>query len=182
MLDLITESSNKPSILSIGCGSCRDIRFIKNYILETPFKLVLNDFDKEALDFSKKELESIGDKCTYILGHSIKLINVFEKHGPYDLIIAGGLFDYLPDKHISFILKNAFNKLLKFGGKFYFKNISENNPYRAWMEYLADWKLAQRSKEHIYKLIANADIGEIVVNINKEETGLTYLVEIIKEN
>ena len=181
ILNQIVGGSRKPSILSLACGGCRDIRSIKNYLVDTPFSLVLNDFDKEALDFSQKELKSLGDKCIYLLGHSVKLINVFQNNGPFNLIIAGGLFDYLPDKHIIFILRNAFNKLLTPGGKFYFTNISENNPYRAWMEYLADWKLIQRSKEHLIQLIRRAEIGQIEFTIKKEETDLTYLVEIVKE-
>jgi len=68
------------------------------------------------------------------------------------------------------------------GGIMFFTNIAQNNPYRVWMEYLADWSLIERSKCELEKLCRNAGAGDRAVSITREATNLTLIATVAKSN
>lgn len=59
-----------------------------------------------------------------------------------------------------------------------FTNFSDHNPYRAWMYYILNWILIERSYNQLMDLCTQAGIAAGSVRIDKEATGLTYLVEV----
>jgi hypothetical protein len=94
-------------------------------------------------------------------------------YGPYHLISAGGLFDYLPDRLVSLTLGIAC-KLLAPGGRMVFTNIGAGNPFRVWLEYMADWKLIERSEQEVERLCRDAGISA-PVTLERDSTGLAIL-------
>jgi len=84
----------------------------------------------------------------------------------------------LSDKHISFFLKYAFNKFLSQNGTLFFTNIKKGNPYKVWQEYLANWKLIYRAEDEIVNLLTAAGFRADSFKIEKDETGLTFLVTV----
>ena len=76
--------------------------------------------------------------------------------GPFDLVVAGGLFDYLPDEAITRLLQQARERLLTPSGQVLFTNIALENPCRLWIECLADWRLIHRSADHLSRQCADA--------------------------
>ena len=90
--------------------------------------------------------------------------------------LAGGLFDYLPDEHATYLIKHAWS-LLEPGGVFFFTNIARGNPYRPLIEYFGDWFLIERSEDDVLRLCHAAGISRDVVSITREETGLTLMIE-----
>ena len=76
--------------------------------------------------------------------------------GPFDLVLAGGLFDYLPDRAAATLTRTVIERLLAPGGRFFFINICAGNPFRHWIEYLADWTLIERSEAQVATLIEAA--------------------------
>ena len=181
ILDTLLNGRENPRILSVGCGGCRDILSIERYIKHIQFELVINDIDNDALELSVKRLEYLND-LHVVPGNIIQALRRVEKHGPFDLIVTGGLFDHMSDKHVSFFLKHALSGLLKSDGTLFFANAVEGNPFRVWMEYLADWRLNYRSEENIAGLLEAAGVSDKTVDINKGETGLTFFVEVKREN
>ncbi len=179
ILDTLLNGRENPRILSVACGGCRDILDIARYIKHIQFELVINDIDNDALELSGKRLEHLKD-LHVVPGNIIQALRRVEKHGPFDLIVTGGLFDHMSDKHVSFFLKHALNGMLKSDGTLFFANAVEGNPFRVWMEYLADWRLNYRSEENIAGLLAAAGVSDKAVDINKGETGLTFLVKVKK--
>ena len=100
------------------------------------------------------------------------------QHGlKFDLVLAGGLFDYLPDEHAAYLIKHAWS-LLDAGGVFFLTNIARGNPYRPLIEYFGDWFLIERSEDDVMRLCQAAGIPRDAVSITREETGLTLLIEI----
>jgi hypothetical protein len=95
----------------------------------------------------------------------------------YDLILIGGVFDYLNDKTIVSILKSLRNNLVE-DGRVFFTNIDKNNCYRTFMEYLGDWFLIERSESDVDELITAAEWPDDSYRITKDKTGLTHLVEL----
>jgi len=143
-------------------------------------EIVLHDIDSEALELSKKRLNDLRGSVQLVKGNFLQSLRKIEMLGPFDLILAGGLFDYLSDKHISFFLKHAFNKLLNQPGILFFTNIKKGNPYKVWQEYLADWKLIYRSEDDLVSLLTTAGFSNTAFKIEKDETGLTFLVTVNK--
>lgn len=176
ILDTIL-SNDKTNILSIGCGSCLDVRSIQKHIQHKDFSLVLNDLDLDALEFSIKELQLIKDKCTLVNENIIRSQKV--RHlAPYDLIITGGVFDYLNDKTIKLLLRNFRENLMKEDGRFFFTNIKRENPLRTEIEYLGNWNLIERDKEDIIGICLDSGFNLDQILISQDNTQFTFLVEL----
>ncbi|MFF8536936.1 hypothetical protein ACF07B_34080 [Streptomyces sp. NPDC015532] len=45
-------------------------------------------------------------------------------HGPFDLVLAGGLFDYLEERFARALIRTTLSRLCRPGGTFYFSNIA----------------------------------------------------------
>ena len=176
--------NDESGILVIGCGSGRDIRNIQNVINNKKIKLYLNDIDQGALDFTKSKIDDkLLDKVIYINGNVLKILrNPEYKYKKFNLILFGGVFDYLQDKAIILLLNHMYATMLDENGKIIFTNINQNNPFRYWMEYLASWKLIERSQEDCISICKKASIPENNVRIYFEETKLALIIEISKKN
>jgi extracellular factor (EF) 3-hydroxypalmitic acid methyl ester biosynthesis protein len=139
---------------------------------------VLNDYDQTALDLAKELLGPVARSCTFIPGNVLRAIPALAAQGPYDLVLAGGLFDYLPDRVARLVIGKALTRLCKPGDVLYFSNIGMGNPYRCWAEYVSDWVLIERDEPGIRRLFddAHALIGDI--RIHRDPTGLSLLTHI----
>lgn len=180
ILKVFMTSQNNPSVLSIACGSSRDLWLIKDLLKELPNgQIILNDIDKDALDFSFTRLKDLRNKLNLIQGNIIKVIKQLGKTQKFDLIVAGGLFDYLKDKHIKHLFNNIY-PILNLGGKLFVTNIAQGNPYRPWIEYMGNWILIERTEEDFLRLITEAGLPTETISMKREETGLTLLIEITK--
>lgn len=180
VLDVLLNGGPGRKILSVGCGGCRDIAGIKKYIRDVQCDIVLHDVDSDALELSKKRLADLSGRIHTVNGNFLQSLRKVEKLGPFNVILAGGLFDYLTDRHISFFLKKTFEKLLDKNGILFFSNIKKDNPFKVWQEYLADWKLIYRTEDDIVNLLTAAGFPDNAIRIEKDETGLTFLVTVKK--
>ena len=96
--------------------------------------------------------------------------------GPYDLVLAGGLFDYLPDAIAIRLLRTVYREYLAPGGTFFFTNIAKGNPYRLWMGVIGTWSLLERSEEDVRRLCARAGVPDADVDLARDTSGLAWLV------
>ncbi len=171
---------NNAKVLSIGCGGSADLRQIQNVLKRTDVQITLFDMDEGALACSKEKLEPIGEKCNLIQGNLIRLVKKIDEK--FDLIVIGGVFDYLTDKTIISVLKKIYSENLSDGGEIFFTNIARGNPYRLWMEYCFNWELIERTREGLLDIHKESELADSDILITKEETGLTYLAKISKKN
>lgn len=172
---LLTGSGRR--LLSVGCGGCRDIQRIEKYLRGLSCEIVINDIDNDALELSRSRLANL-DGLRVVTGNIIQALRKVESLGPFDLIVTGGLFDHMSDRHVSFFLKYALNRLLAEKGILFFANAVQGNPFRVWMEYLASWSLHYRTEEEIVHLATAAGFAGSSVRIGKDETGLTFLAKL----
>lgn len=133
----------------------------------------------DALAFAEHRLAAIREHISIRHSDVFRLLRHSGGLGQFDLVLAGGLFDYLSDRQVVFIMRSVFHSLLCPGGCFFFTNIARPNPYRPWMSYLADWHLIERSTEDILHLASEAGISDSIA-IECDQTGLTLLVRITK--
>ena len=138
----------------------------------------LNDTDSGALKFSREALQVIASRCHFREGDALSAVRRFPR-GAFDLVLAGGLFDYLDERTATLLIQMAY-RLLAPGGTFFFTNIARGNPYRTLIEYFGNWKLIERTEEEVHRYCENAGIGRGNVTIRREETGLALIVEITK--
>jgi extracellular factor (EF) 3-hydroxypalmitic acid methyl ester biosynthesis protein len=166
-----------PKILVIAAGGSPDLRLVEEPLAAHPFEATLLDQDEDALIFSARHLPRLHDRLSFTCANVVRGLLNAAKRGPFDLVVAGGLFDYLPDRVAVSVLAQVRNRLLRAGGHLLFTNISCGNPYRQWIEYMADWFLIHRSAGDIRTLCAAAGFPDRATNMDVDRTGLTLIVK-----
>jgi SAM-dependent methyltransferase len=160
-------------LLSIGCGSCPDLRSVLDQTTATS-AFVLCDSDPDALAGSRLALASIARQCQFVHGMVPRVLKRVRDAGPFDLVVAGGLFDYLSDRFIVRTLSDLWHDMLAPGGRILFTNIGRGNPYRVWLEYLANWRLIERSEADLVALCDEAGIP-VPPTLVRDATGLSIV-------
>jgi extracellular factor (EF) 3-hydroxypalmitic acid methyl ester biosynthesis protein len=176
--DAWRRTGGRPRILTIGCGGCRDLRSLAPEVVESNTEFVLCDLDENALDFALHHLGPLAERSTYLNAMIPRVLRRLLPYGPFDLAIAGGLFDYLPDRWITLSIRELTSRLLKPGGSLIFTNINRGNPYRVWLEYLANWSLIERDEQELRQLCLTAGMKDHEVDITRDATGLALLVQV----
>jgi len=169
-------------ILSIACGSCADVQRIFPFIQNAVCELYLNDADPSALDYSRSALAPIAHACRFLQGNALRVAKRLEREDAFDLVLAGGLFDYLPAKHAIYLIETIYHRLLSGNGSLFFTNIASGNPYRPLIEYFGDWFLIERTDDDIRGFCRSAAIPAQNVKIAREETGLAHLIEVTRRD
>jgi SAM-dependent methyltransferase len=163
-------------IASIGCGGCRDLLLVQNYIRSMGGRFVLVDADADALAFARHRLDGIAGRCRFVHGRVPKVLSSLASGGPFDVVVAGGLFDYLPDRWAIATLR-AVHRMLARGGRLLFSNIAAANPFRVWLEYLAEWRLIERQESDLRRLLAEAGFSPDDARIFRDSSGLAVIVD-----
>lgn len=192
MLECIQTKSaakSKAHILSLACGGCPDVRSIQHSIQTEDFHFTFFDQDVDALTFTKSSLQSLIDKgkCRFVEGNVLRIHrkgNVAvcppqESEG-YDLVVAGGVFDYLSDKMIERLLRHVWQNLLASGGTVFFTNICPGHNNLLNIKQMFNWSLLERNERQLMCICQNAGIPESFVSTRRDETGLAIMVSITK--
>jgi extracellular factor (EF) 3-hydroxypalmitic acid methyl ester biosynthesis protein len=165
-------------ILSVACGGSRDLRMIQRPLASSAPSVWLNDSDADALTCSREHLMDSGCHFEAVPGIVFRSLRKLEEGAPYDLILTGGLFDYLSERQIVWLLQKL-SALLAPGGELCFTNIAGGNPDRVWLEYMANWTLIQRDEPDIERLVQESGLQDSThLRIERDQTGLTHLVEV----
>lgn len=85
-------SLSDPRVLDVGCGSGR----IGELVIEAGVaRYVGIDFAEPMLELARARLEGFGDRAELVEGDFLTT----PLEGPFDAVLALGLFDYLPEPH-----------------------------------------------------------------------------------
>jgi extracellular factor (EF) 3-hydroxypalmitic acid methyl ester biosynthesis protein len=163
--------------LVLACGASPDLELVQDELASLPFYGVAIDQDPEAIEASQCRLTKISDRMHFIKGNVVRKIPELSRGGPFDLVVAGGLFDYLPERLAGFLVNQICTRLLAQGGRFFFTNIARGNPYEDWTRYVCEWRLIQRSETEIQVLLGAAGEGKRVC-FERDLTRLTVLVTV----
>lgn len=139
-----------------------------------------DDADNDALEFSLDRLDLIADRVRVVPGNIFSAIRHLVRDAPFDAVLAGGLYDYLDDRAARKLTGHVIDRLLSDGGRFFFTNVTRGNPYRPWMEHLADWSLIERSEADIRECLESSTDAPLQVDVSRDSTGLTHLVHVTK--
>ena len=179
--------SNKNShiLFNVGCGGSRELRELNFDHKGEGLALYLLDFDREAIDFSIKNLQANMPKSN-ITSINIDVKELTTKDGlsklklkQPDLIYSIGLFDYLPDKIIISLLANLLN-LLRESGMIIFahKDYTLYNPRIA--DWFCDWRYYSRTQKDFDKIFVALGIEPKSVSFSREKDGYIFFAKIIK--
>ncbi|MBD3244790.1 MAG: hypothetical protein GF335_02240 [Candidatus Moranbacteria bacterium] len=190
--EVIKNNGENAGIISIGCGGCRDLEYIQDKLKDRKAKLYLVDHNNNALRDANNRLNRIDDNNKSLINKNvIEFIRGLDKNDDQvdwknvKMIYAGGLFDYLDDKTINFILDKIKNKVQNFRGenddqtvKILFTNIRDSNPFQPFMEFILNWRLIGRDKKRMEGILNSLEKNESDGKLYTEPTGLTWIAEI----
>lgn len=170
--------AEKPRILVLACGSAPDLGRIVDVIRDADCTVVLNDADPAALAMASQRLSAVRDKLVVVEGNVFGKTKFLHDAGPFQLIVAGGLFDYLSDRQAEWLLRRC-ARMLAPGGTVFFTNVANPNPYRGWMEYLADWHLIARTEHDVRKLVSSGLGDRAACDVSTDASGLALFVSAV---
>jgi len=176
--DLVQSRHGRIDVLSLGCGSCRDI--METYQeLNDGAHLHFDgiDHESEAIDYASHLIKELPFHKNIHLSHTNVLRLKTEKK--YDLIWSAGLFDYLKDGLAIMLLKKMWNAL-KQDGMIIFGNFSPSYPERDGMEFAVRWKLIHRNVHDLVNLCNKADIPFSELEVDNEPLGINLFCVIKK--
>ncbi len=175
ILQAMLEKPRESKILSIACGSCPDLRSIPK-LESMAGEIWLNDADRNALDFAQEKLDCVREKLHVVHGRVPRATHKIDQQ--FDLVMAGGLFDYLPESWAIALIRDVTTRLLAPGGTFFFTNIARGNPYRPLIEYFGNWQLIERTEAEVIDYCMKAGVNREAIRVTREATGLTLIIEI----
>ncbi len=178
----------KPSVLNIACGSCREVFELASNIEKSKARFTCIDLDNDALSFAANRLSYTNispvssDQVVLRKYNAVRMfdheLNMSE-FGKQDIIYSVGFFDYLDSDFLAKLFRSLYN-LLNPGGML-ITSFKDAARYR-YHEYhwLVDWDgFLQRTEEDFWNIFHHgADIPDSAISGSREESGVIvfYLV------
>jgi extracellular factor (EF) 3-hydroxypalmitic acid methyl ester biosynthesis protein len=157
-------------VLSIGCGGARDLLRLEPHELGR-LEIVLNDLDADALTLAAARLAGRVRQLTCLRGNALRSTTKMRAEGPFDVILVGGLLDYLPERAAQMLLRHA-GGMLSPEGLLGATNIAAPNPWRPMLQLLAGWTLIERSHDQMSRLLRDP---KLKASIGLDDSRLTWL-------
>jgi extracellular factor (EF) 3-hydroxypalmitic acid methyl ester biosynthesis protein len=160
----LAEKKGEPAhVLTMACGPAREL-FDTFESLGDPAQLKATclDIDLQALAFVgdlrdrkklKKQMRLEIANLVYLATGRTKL-----DIPPQDLAYSIGLIDYFNDSFVIQLLNFVFDRLRP-GGRVILGNFHPDNPTKAMMDYVLDWKLIHRSEADMNRLFTASKFG-----------------------
>ncbi|MCX5696392.1 MAG: response regulator [Candidatus Omnitrophica bacterium] len=152
-------NNKTPKIISLGCGSARElIEVLREGKMTKPTLFKCLDLEIEALKYIENSLEKIsldGEKLLTVkylhrdITGIIRDKKLRDEVKDNNLIYLSGVYDYLSDKMGERIISELYT-LLEKDGTLIVCNISlEHNTHRAYYELLGEWCMIHRTEEQM---------------------------------
>ena len=145
------------------------------------------DLNATAIDFDAQALAAVAEKRDKLnLTEAIALLNtnLFDLaigRPPtdlplQDLVYSINLPDHFDDNLLIKFL-NYMHRLLKPGGKAILTSFHAGNPYKAFMDYIVDWKVTHRTEEEMAAIFSRSAFQQPCTDIRFEKEGIIFLAE-----
>lgn len=168
-------NDRRAAITSLACGPAREIFDIFSEPDHPDITATCLDIDDQALAYAQSLADSAGvtGRVAFVQANVVKLALGRQTLtlGDQDLVYSIGLIDYLAD-HLVIRLLDWIYRHLRPGGTAIVGNFDVDNPDRAFMDHLLDWRLIHRSPQDLADLFARSEFGHAPVEIRREATGI----------
>lgn len=163
------------AITSLACGPAREIFDIFGEPDHPDIVATCLDIDDQALAYAQSIADSVGvtEEVAFVQANVVKLALGRQtlELSDQDLVYSIGLIDYLTDDLVIKLLDWIYHRLRP-GGTAIVGNFDVDNPDRAFMDHLLDWKLIHRSPQDLIDLFAQSEFGPAPVEVRREATGI----------
>lgn len=176
IIDTASACQGRPvAITSLACGPAREIFDIFGEPDHPDIIATCLDIDDQALAYAQSIAEGVGvtGEVAFVQANVVKLALGRQslELDDQDLVYSIGLIDYLAD-HLVIKLLDWIHHRLRPGGTAIVGNFDVDNPDRAFMDHLLDWKLIHRSPQDLADLFAQSEFGHAPVEVRREATGI----------
>jgi len=167
------KAGERVRIMNLACGSNRELfDFLKRSAKTEAIEALCIDADKDALKYTKDKVDTFRHNAFIRLMQEnvIKWSLGRSKHdfSRQDIIYSAGLTDYLDERLFITLVKKA-HSFLRPGGVLILSNFSINNPNKAWMDHILQWKLIHRSDQDLKRLFMAGGFGKDVGVFHERE-------------
>lgn len=185
-------TQGKTRVFNLACGPAMEVqRFLRECDESDLAEIDLLDFNGETLDYTRERIEEARQsggrqtKTAYFQRSVHQLLRAATQGGDdeftgYDIVYCAGLFDYLSQR-VCKRLVELFCTMAKPGGLVIVTNVSDDNPSKAWMEYLVEWNLIYRGRKELEDLIPD-NVPVRSTRILADVTNVNLFLEIELEN
>jgi len=140
-----------------------------------PIRAACIDVDDEAIAYASDRARALGVAHRVDFAHD-NAIRLSRGRGrlelpPQHLIYSVGLIDHLEDEHIVRLLDWIHDRLVP-GGTVILGNFDVDNPDRAFMDHIIEWRLIYRSADDLRALFARSRFGGAPVDVRAEDQGI----------
>ncbi|MFD5827922.1 class I SAM-dependent methyltransferase [Lentzea sp. NPDC060358] len=172
--DCLTAPRNGPrTILVVDAGTAPDLRALPANIVRPGDRFVLTDVDPDALELAQKRLGPLTEFTTVVPGNIFRAVTQLAELGPYDLVLANGLYGYLNDRAAVRFTEAVMTRLVRPGSTFYFAGTAPGNEFRWPLEFLMEWQVIERDEQAVRALLPGCD-----VSVGHDQTGLALLTHV----
>lgn len=179
----------KPSVLNIACGSCREVFELAPEIEKSGAKITCIDLDNDALSFAANRLSYTNISTLtsdQVNLHKYNALRMFDNElnmnefGKQDIIYSVGFFDYLPSDFLVNMLKALYNLLNPKG--ILISSFKDATRYRHQdFHWIVDWDgFLQRSEEDFRSIFFDAEIPDSAISEMREDSGTIVFYVITK--
>ncbi|KMO67183.1 class I SAM-dependent methyltransferase [Mycolicibacterium chlorophenolicum] len=163
------------AITSLACGPAREIFDVLGEPEHPDIVATCLDIDDQALTYAGAIARSLDvtERVSLVQANVVKLALGHNTLGlaDQDLVYSIGLIDYLSDGLVVRLL-TWIHGVLRPGGTAVVGNFDVDNPDRAFMDHLLDWRLIHRSPADLEGLFAQSAFGDTPVEVQREATGI----------
>ncbi len=176
----------KPKVLDIACGSCREIFELALDVVKSSAFVTCLDYDADTFTFAGPRLSGAGipaGQVKYRRYNALKMANHernVREFGMHDVVYSVGLFDYLGNEVLVNLFK-SFYALLVPGGTF-IASFKDCRSYRTFdYHWLVNWNaFLQRTEDECRSLLSAAGIPPGAVSVFRERSGVIVFYVVTK--
>jgi len=169
-------SRHSPAVMSIACGSCRELVEISPEISHSGAHITAIDNDEDALHYAQSRLYYTGIQSSveFRKYNALRLFDhdiAEQDFGQQDIIYSVGLFDYLETDFLVKMIDSLY-RLLSDGGKMILA-FKDARKYRSQVyHWFMDWYgFLQRYEEDFRDILSAARIPESAIEESRDSTG-----------
>ncbi len=163
------------AITSLACGPAREIFDVFAEPDRPDLIATCLDIDDQALTYARAIAQSLDvtQRVSFVQANVVRLAMGRDAVvlADQDLVYSIGLIDYLSDGLVVRLL-DWMHGVLRPGGTAVVGNFDVDNPDRAFMDHLLDWRLIHRSSADLARLFAESAFGDAAVDVRREATGI----------